>query len=79
LRKNGLPVYAVVALGAMGIGAIVEISEFFVALNVIEDHVGGFVNVSLDLIFNTLGAVLGVVALWRINAGQHARAASRKR
>lgn len=53
--------YIVSALGGMGLGVINEIVEFTAVLLVPDTGVGGYVNTSLDLVFNTLGALCALV------------------
>ncbi|MCC6305404.1 MAG: DUF2238 domain-containing protein [Rhodobacteraceae bacterium] len=48
------------ALAAMGLGATNEIIEFTAVLATPETGVGGYANTLLDLVFNALGAILGV-------------------
>jgi hypothetical protein len=59
-------VYVIAALGGMGLGVVNEIVEFAAFLAFAGTGVGGYVNTSLDLVFNTLGAVVAVtiVAIW---------------
>lgn len=58
-------VYAIAALGGMGLGVMNEIAEFIAVILFPNNGVGGYVNTSLDLVFNTLGAiiVMAVVAI----------------
>ncbi len=49
------------ALGAMGLGALNEIIEFFAVLMVPDTNVGGYANTALDLCFNALGAVTAML------------------
>lgn len=58
-------VYAIAALGGVGIGVLNEIAEFIAVILFPNNGVGGYVNTSLDLVFNTIGAVIvmAVVAI----------------
>ena len=56
-------VYAIAALGGMGLGVVNEIAEFVAVLLFPNNGVGGYVNTSLDLVFNTVGAVLAMVGV----------------
>ncbi len=56
-------VYAIAALGGMGLGVVNEIAEFIAVLLFPNNGVGGYVNTSLDLVFNTAGAVLAMVGV----------------
>jgi glycopeptide antibiotics resistance protein len=50
----------------MGFGALNEVIEFTVTLLIQETNVGGYVNNSLDLVFNMCGAVLAALVIrWR--------------
>ncbi|MEK6880712.1 MAG: DUF2238 domain-containing protein [Nanoarchaeota archaeon] len=53
-------VYLSAMLASMGAGALNEIVEFLIAINV-ASGVGGYINNSLDLIFNSLGALAAVI------------------
>lgn len=58
-------VYALAVLAGMGLGVLNEIAEFVAVILFPNNGVGGYVNTSLDLVFNTIGAmcVMGFVAL----------------
>lgn len=56
-------VYAIAALGGMGLGVVNEIAEFIAVLLFPNNGVGGYINTSLDLVFNTAGAVLAMVGV----------------
>ncbi len=51
-----------VLLGAMGLGVVNEIVEF-VAVLLVPNGVGGYFNTVLDLIFNTIGALIALLTL----------------
>lgn len=57
--RRMLPV--LIVLMGLGVGALNEVVEFAVAATVQASGVGGYENTALDLVFNTLGAVLAVV------------------
>ncbi len=59
-RWNRSVVYTFVALAGMGLGVVNEIVEFIPTL-LVETGVGGYGNTLLDLIFNTLGAILAII------------------
>jgi len=61
----------VVLLAGMGLGALNEVVEFAVVVIVPESGVGGYLNTALDLVFNTLGALLAVgwINLQRLRRG----------
>jgi len=54
---------------SMGFGALNEVIEFTMTRLVPETNVGGYVNNSLDLVFNLIGALLvALVIRWRYSA-----------
>lgn len=58
--------YTLAAVAGMGLGALNEIVEFIAVLTFPETGVGGYINTSLDLIANTVGAVGAAFFLaWR--------------
>jgi len=50
-------------LTAMGLGVVNEIVEFAAFLALSKTGIGGFYNLELDLVFNTLGAVIAIIGL----------------
>ncbi len=56
-------VYPLLVLIGMGAGVLNEIVEFIAVVSFPETGVGGYVNTSLDLIFNTIGAIAGVAII----------------
>lgn len=52
------------ALMGMGLGAINEVIEFAIAMNVEGHGVGGYVNTGWDLVCNMTGAVVAAGLLW---------------
>lgn len=59
--KNPKALWLVIVMAGLGVGAFNEIVEFGVALAVAESGVGGYINTSLDLCADLIGAVLGMV------------------
>jgi hypothetical protein len=57
-------VYFIAVLAGMGIGVVNEVVEFIAVLLFPDNGVGGYVNTSLDLVFNTLGATLAMILVW---------------
>jgi len=53
----------VVVLTGLGVGALNEIVEFITSCIVPKSGVGGYVNTSLDLVSNLLGALLALVVI----------------
>lgn len=51
---------ATAVLAAMGLGVINEIVEFTAVVSFAQTGVGDYYNTALDLVFNTLGAVIAV-------------------
>jgi hypothetical protein len=51
----------VVVMAGLGAGALNEIIEFFTTVIVPDTGVGGYVNNSLDLVFNLVGAICAMV------------------
>lgn len=61
-------------LFGMGVGALNEVVEFAVALNVEESNVGGYLNTGRDLVANLLGgATAGLIAARRRRRSSAAR------
>lgn len=65
-KSKGFIFWFVVAMAGLGVGAVNEILEFFVTLVVPESGVGDYVNTSLDLIADAIGATIAVVYMsWK--------------
>jgi len=58
-----LALFVVLAAAGMGFGATNEIIEF-IATRLFDTNVGGYVNNSIDLIYNAVGACLAAAILW---------------
>jgi len=54
-------IYAFAILGGMGLGVLNELIEFTAVLVFPNTNVGGYFNTSLDLVFNTLGAITAAI------------------
>ena len=52
-------------LFGMGLGALNEVVEFYVALNVEESNIGGYLNTGRDLVANLLGSALAGLVVAR--------------
>ncbi len=65
---NGIGLYAISALAGIGLGVVNEIVEFAAVLVFQDNGVGGYVNTSLDLVFNTIGATVAVAWKWLRNS-----------
>lgn len=63
-KKPGFALWLIVAMAGLGIGAVNEILEFFVTLVVPESGVGDYINTSLDLIADIIGALIMTVSLY---------------
>jgi len=59
--QNPVAVSIILLMAGLGMGALNEIIEFGVATAVPDSGVGGYVNTSLDLCADLIGAVLGLV------------------
>lgn len=53
----------VVVMAGLGVGALNEIIEFIATLIMPETGVGGYLNTSLDLVADLVGAILAIIAL----------------
>lgn len=62
-KPNGNPIAlsVVLVMAGLGVGALNEIVEFVVSVCVPQSGVGGYVNTSLDLCADLVGAVLGLI------------------
>jgi uncharacterized membrane protein YjdF len=56
-------IYLVVVLASIGIGALNEVAEFTAVLAFPETGVGGYYNTAWDIVFNSFGALLGMIVL----------------
>jgi putative membrane protein len=59
--KDTKTLYVFPVLASMGLGATNEIIEFIAVVTFPNTNVGGYYNTALDLIFNTLGAMIAMV------------------
>lgn len=62
-QTNYWVVYPLLVLVGMGFGALNEIIEFIAVVVFPETGVGGYYNTSLDMIFNSLGAIAAVMVI----------------
>lgn len=69
-RKLGAGLAVMAFLAGMGIGALNEIAEFFSALWLDAENVGGFVNTGWDLVADALGAAVAVAIAMRVGVGR---------
>lgn len=61
----------VLVMAGLGLGALNEILEFVVSLAVPKSGVGGYMNTSLDLCADLIGAILGLLYIdWRYLSGK---------
>jgi hypothetical protein len=58
---NPIALAVVLVMAGLGVGALNEIVEFVVSVCVPQSGVGGYVNTSLDLCADLVGAVLGLI------------------
>ncbi len=61
IKTHTVLVAAIAIFAASGFSILNEIIEFWAAVNIPDNGVGGYYNTVLDMIFNLLGAVLAVV------------------
>jgi len=59
--SNRIALSIVLVMAGLGVGALNEILEFVVSAIVPESGVGGYMNTSLDLCADLVGAVLGLI------------------
>ncbi|MEX0917254.1 MAG: DUF2238 domain-containing protein [Candidatus Paceibacterota bacterium] len=64
-------VYITAGLASMGLGVVNELVEFGAFLAIEKTGVGGFFNLSLDLVFNTLGVVIAVALLFFLQGNRY--------
>lgn len=71
--RNPISLSIVVVMAGLGVGALNEIIEFSVSLLLEDNGVGGYVNTSLDLVADLIGAVLamGYILLMERNVTGH--------
>lgn len=60
-KTNWKVVYFLLVMVGMGFGALNEVAEFIATIIMPESGVGGYINTSLDLVSNLVGAIFGVV------------------
>ncbi len=63
-KVNWKVVYPLLVFMGMGAGALNEIVEFVAVVTFPETGVGGYINTSLDLVFNSIGAITGAVIIY---------------
>lgn len=59
-----IPVLLTALFAGMGLGALNEVVEFLAVVFASQTGVGGYYNTALDLVFNTLGALVAVALLY---------------
>jgi len=65
---NGFVVIGIITVMAgLGVGALNEILEFIATVFVPETGVGGYINTSLDLVADLVGALLAWIVIWLKN------------
>ncbi|MGD9276559.1 MAG: DUF2238 domain-containing protein [Candidatus Pacearchaeota archaeon] len=62
--KNWAAVSIIVIMAGLGVGALNELIEFLAVVLIPETGVGGFVNTSLDLVSDLIGAILAMVYIY---------------
>lgn len=71
LRRHPAATGVVLVMAGLGVGALNEIVEFLVTLAVPESGVGGYINTSLDLCADLIGALLALICLRFCRRLQH--------
>jgi len=61
--KKWVALSIVVVMAGLGVGALNEIIEFFATVMVPETGVGGYINTSLDLVADLIGATIALVII----------------
>ena len=56
--------YLIIVASACGFGALNEIIEFIATVISPQTNVGGYINTSLDLVFNLIGAVIACIFIY---------------
>ena len=59
--RRGPALFIVIVMAGLGVGALNEIIEFIATVLVPETGVGGYVNTSLDLVSDLIGAIAAVI------------------
>lgn len=62
-KTNWKVIYPLIVLISMGLGGLNEIVEFIATVSVTNVNVGGYYNTALDMVFNTIGAILGAIVV----------------
>ena len=62
-NTNWKDIYPLLILIGMGAGVLNELAEFAAVVTFPETGVGGYANTLLDLIFNAIGAIAGVIVI----------------
>lgn len=62
-KVNYKIMYPTLVTISMGLGALNEVVKFIAVVSFPETGVGGYFNTALDLVFNTLGAVIGALVV----------------
>ncbi len=62
-RPPGIGALTLCAAAGVGFGALNEVIEFLITVLVPENNVGGYVNTAMDLVYNTIGAVIAALLI----------------
>jgi uncharacterized membrane protein YjdF len=62
--KKGAAFFIIVIMAGLGVGALNEIIEFFATVIVPDTGVGGYINTSLDLVADLIGAGGAALFVW---------------
>ena len=70
-RSGWVRVSIVIIMAGLGVGALNEIIEFIATVITPETGVGGYINTSLDLVSNLLGAMVAMVLIYSLESKQN--------
>lgn len=62
-HKKHVVLGIVIVMGGLGIGAVNEIIEFFATVFIPQTNVGGYINTSLDLVSDLIGALIALIII----------------
>ena len=60
-EKHSIKTAIIIAMAGLGVGALNEIVEFIVQVIVPQTGIGGYINTSLDLVSDFIGALLALI------------------
>lgn len=66
--QQGFAYFLIIVMAGTGFGVLNEIVEFLAVLIINETGVGGYYNIALDLVFNTLGATIAALLIYHFSS-----------